>query len=281
MSSQMDKLLSAINKVTTKSYGDKDYFYYPQTDKLGNGSAVIRFLPAPSDDSMPFVRVYGHSVKNAAGKWFIEECPTTIEEECPVCEYNSTLYAKLNKDDARKHGFNRKTQFYSRIVVIQDTVTPDNEGKVFLFKYGKSIFDKIVSAAKPEFADEVAIDPFCLKNGANFKLKIRKVDNQTNYDKSTFDSVSECDLELESQYNEENDITKFIQPSKFKSADAIKKRLDTFLGNSTSKSQVEDDDTEFEEVVKPKAAPKKVVSKSTDDDDDDDVMNLINSLNDD
>jgi hypothetical protein len=283
----MEKLLKAVQKAKQKGGGEReeDYFYYPARDTVGNASAVIRFLPAESDDIDDFVKLYTHGFKGPTQKWFIDNCPTTLERDCPVCAANSELYAKLTKDEARKHGMNRKTSFIARILVIEDKKTPENEGKVFLFKFGTKIFDKIADAAVPEFENEKPMDAFSLTKGANFNLKIRKVDDQTNYDKSLFDATpSKCDVDVFKQYTEENNPLKFIAATQFKSEEDLQKRLDLVLGNSVRMAtkaapKAEEDAPQDERQEKP--ASTRTVSKTPPaEDSEDDIMALIKSLDD-
>jgi hypothetical protein len=194
--SSLEKLTKALesNTQSTESNSkDDNRFWQPSVDKAGNGMAVIRFLPAPAadgDDALPWVRVFSHGFQGPGG-WFIDNCLTTVNEKCPVCEHNSTLWnsgIEANKDIARKQ--KRKLSFYSNIYVVKDPVNPSNEGKVFLFKYGKKIFDKINDIMNPAFEDEKPINPFDLWSGANFKLKIRNVEGYRNYDKSELDRKS-------------------------------------------------------------------------------------------
>ncbi len=281
--SNMARILAAAQKAKSNSSGDREeqYFYYPATDVSGNGSAVIRFLPG-IEEEIPFVKYYSHGFKGAAtGKWLIDNCPTSIEEPCPVCEANSQLYNSLTKEEARKYGMNRKTHFVSRILVVEDKKNPENEGNVFLYKYGTKIFGKIMDAMAPAFDDDAPIEVFDLKKGANFKLKIRKVDGQTNYDKSEFDAPSIC--KFNKDYSEDLNIQKFIARDSYKDFDTLKKRLDMVMGNTTRvKPEVRDDDAEIKDDDGFSARPpksqssRKEVSKS--DDDEDDVMNMMKKL---
>jgi hypothetical protein len=283
MSSAMDKLLGAVKKAKQGSFErEEDFFYYPQRDVAGNGSAVIRFLPSDKDE-IPFVTTYNHGFKNATtNKWFVDNCLSTIEQECPICAENSKLYASMSKEDARKFGMNRKKSFISRILVVEDKKQPDMEGKVFMFKYGQKIFDKIVDKLQPEFEDDVACNIFDLVSGADFKLKLRKVDGNVNYDKSEFADPSECEVLVFEQFNAENDPYRFLDPKKFKSAEKLQERFDFISGKKGGSlpSQPVDDDIEFDEV---KPTPKKE-SKRVEvpkDDDDDDMLAMIQGLADD
>lgn len=275
----MENLLAAVKKANTGfAKEDKDAFYYPLRDAVGNGSAVIRFMPGQTDDDVPFVKIYTHGFKSQSGKWFIDNCLTTIDLDCPVCVANSVNYNTMSKDDARKMGMNRKVSYIARVLVVEDKKTPSNEGKVFLYKFGQKIFDKIVDKLQPEFADDKVCNIFDLKTGADFKLKIRKVDDQTNYDKSEFSDPSECDADVFKQFTPDNNIQKFTNPSHYKTAAQLTARLNIVLGKAASKDK--SDEEEFDQVAK-NAAPvstRKVVAYAPVDDDDDDIMNLVKSL---
>lgn len=271
----MSKLLAAVNKSRKGgSEREDEYFYYPARDPSGNGSAVFRFLPM-EDDSLPYVKVHKHNFKVRHGdkdRWYIEECLTTVEGigECPACAYNKTLYATKSKEDARKHGVNRKTSYISRILVIEDKKNPENEGKVFLYKYGKVIFDKIADALTGDEEDNIAPMNVFNVDGepgvwANFKLRIRKVDDETNYDKSSFVELTPEELDAGgnylSQFNENNNPHKFLDKSNFKTVEKLQERLDFVLGNSNR-------DVEAPKEVESKPARSSLLEKMTGGDDD-------------
>ena len=179
-----DKLIKQVEKLNDKGNNVDDRIWKPSVDKSGNGYAIIRFLPEPEGCDLPWTRVYTHAFQGPGG-WLIDQCLTTKDQKCPVCEHNSQLWnsgSDANKEIARKQ--KRRLSYYSNIYIVSDPANPENEGKVFLYKYGKKIFDKIQEAMKPEFADETAINPFDFWSGANFKLKIRRVEGYQNYDKS-------------------------------------------------------------------------------------------------
>jgi hypothetical protein len=234
--SQIDKLTQEINKVSApkQNNGPDERFWEPTVDKAGNGYAVIRFLPAPKGEDFPFVRVFSHGFKGPSGSWYIENSLTTIGKPDPCSTFNTTLWnsgSESDKEQARQQ--KRKLHFISNILVIKDSENPDNEGKVFLFKYGKKIFDKINDLMHPQFDDESPINPFDLWEGANFKLKIRKVEGYRNYDKSEFDStsaISTDDDELEAIWNQEHSLQEFIDPKNFKTYEELKTKLDRVLG---------------------------------------------------
>ena len=235
----LETLTSELNKLNGNQ-GEKkadDRFWYPDVDKAGNGYAVIRFLPAPGDEDVPFVRIWTHGFKGPTGQWYIENSLTTIGRPDPVGEMNSKLWNMSTDDDSpsRKQARNqkRKLGFVSNVYIIQDSLNPENNGKVFLFRYGKKIFDKINEAMNPQFADEDPMNPFDLWTGATFKLKIRNVEGYRNYDKSEFANPSplfDDDEQMEAIWKQEHSLQAFLAPSNFKSYDELKAKLDKVLG---------------------------------------------------
>ena len=192
-SGNLDKLAKAVEALNQTNPDKSDNYWRPEVDKAGNGMATIRFLPAPpqdGDDALPWAKVFSHGFQGPGG-WFIENCLTTKNEQCPVCEHNNKLWnsgVEANKQVARDQ--KRKLTYVANVYIVSDPKHPENEGKVKLFKFGKKIFDKITEAMNPAFEDETAINPFDLWEGANFRLKIRKVEGYQNYDKSEFESPS-------------------------------------------------------------------------------------------
>ena len=247
--------------------GQDDRFWQPEVDKVGNGSAVIRFLDSPQDNDIPWVRTFNHGFKSErSGKWFIEECPTTVNQECPVCAANNELWetgVKENQDIVRQR--KRKLHYISNILVIKDPKNPENEGKVKLFKYGKKIYDKIMDAMDPKFDDITPLQPFDFWEGANFKLRICKVEGYRNYDKSEFDvpsAISDDDSEVESIWKQEHDLRPFIDPASFKDFDTLKKRFEAVVSNSVAQkipSAQEQALSEMESMVDstPEPAPRR------------------------
>ena len=236
-SGNLDKLAKAIEQLnTSESPTKEDNFWKPEVDKAGNGYAVIRFLPQPSvdgDDALPWVKVFNHGFQGPGG-WYIENSLTTLNQKDPVSEYNSQLWnsgIEANKEVARKQ--KRRLSYMANIYVVEDSKNPQNQGKVFLYKFGKKIFDKISEAMNPAFEDEKPLNPFDLWEGANFKLKIRKVEGYQNYDKSEFESASPLlndDDKLEAIWKKEYSLKEFLAPENFKSYDELKARLDKVLG---------------------------------------------------
>jgi hypothetical protein len=238
--SSFDKLTKAIEATSqASSEGSKDdtRFWQPEVDKSGNGMAVIRFLPAPAidgDDALPWVRVFSHGFQGPGG-WLIDNCLTTLNEKCPVCDHNSVLWnsgIEANKEIVRKQ--KRKLNYIANILVVSDPKRPENEGQVKLFKFGKKIFDKISETMNPEFPDEKPVNPFDFWEGANFKLKIRNVEGYRNYDKSEFESPEPLfggdDSKLEELWKKEYSLKEFLDKKHFKSPEQLKSRLDKVLG---------------------------------------------------
>jgi len=234
-----EELAKVSNNAPQQQNGPDDRLWKPTVDKAGNGYAVIRFLPAPTNEDVPFVRVWDHGFQGPSGQWYIEKSLTTLGMKDPVSEYNTMLWnsgIESNKDLVRK--YKRRLSYYSNIYVVKDPGNPENEGKVFLFKYGKKIFDKLNDLMNPEFEDEKPVNPFDLWTGANFKLKIRNVEGYRNYDKSEFDTPApllDNDSELEKVWKSEYPLQEFVDPSQFKSYDDLKVKLYRVLAlNETS-----------------------------------------------
>ena len=276
----LDKLLNAVKEDTKdpsekKSYVD-ERLWKPELDKSGNGYAVIRFLPAIEKEDLPWAKLWSHAFQGPTGQWFIENSLTTIGQKDPVSEYNTSLWnsgVESDKEIARKQ--KRKLQYYSNIYVVSDSKHPENEGKVFLFRYGKKIFDKIMAAMQPEFEDEKPINPFDFWQGANFKLKIRKVDGFWNYDKSEFEAtspLSDDEKTIERIGGEQYPLADFTAPSNFKSYNELKTRLDTVLSGKTTVGNVTES-IEDEPVATPKVDTKPVEKAE-----EDDTMDYFNKL---
>ena len=276
----LDSLLDAAQKENApqekKSYVD-ERLWRPQLDKSGNGYAVIRFLPPCDGENLPWAKLWSHAFQGPTGQWYIENSLTTLSQKDPVSEHNTRLWnsgVESDKEIARKQ--KRKLQYYSNIYVVSDTKNPANEGKVFLYRFGKKIFDKLMEAMQPAFEDETPLNPFDFWTGANFKLKIRKVDGYWNYDKSEFDNVStlsDDDDELEKGYKSQYSLNEFTAPTNFKSYDELKTRLDMVLSGTVAVSTVE---TLMEdEPTAPAVVDTKAVSAT---DDEDDAMSYFEKL---
>ena len=239
-SASLSKLTSEVNKINGggEQSGKDDRFWYPNVDKAGNGYAVIRFLPPPPDEDMPFIRMFSHGFKGPTGSWYIENSLTTLGKQDPVGELNSQLWnSGIESDKEVARAQKRRLNFISNVLVMVDQQNPENEGKVFLFKYGKKIFDKLNEAMNPQFADEDAMNPFDLWDGASFKLKIRNVEGYRNYDKSEFAKPGPLaeDSEMETIWKKAYSLQDFLDPANFKPYDELKSKLIKVLGldNST------------------------------------------------
>jgi len=289
-----DSLLKEVETIanpTNEKRGDDDRLWKPSVDKAGNGQAVLRFLPAPPGEELPWVRVYDHGFQGPTGKWYIENSLTTINKPDPLGELNSELWnsgIEANKEIARKQ--KRRLSYISNVLVVRDPSNPENEGKVFLYKYGKKIFDKIKDVMQPTFEDEKPVNPFDLWEGANFKLRIRQVEGYRNYDKSEFDGntpLDENEDKLEAIWKQTHSLAAFLDPSNFKSYDELKTKLNTVLGSGTrvpTAEKVNPLDAEDELFVETKM---KTAAKATEetppwnDEKSDDNMSYFASLADD
>ena len=303
LGSLTQKLVKEVEKMSTTSSGADERLYKPVVDKTGNGFAVIRFLPAPDGEELPWVKMYSHAFQGPGG-WYIENSLTTIGQKDPLGEYNRELWntgTESNKETVRKQ--KRKLNYYSNIYVVKDPTNPQNEGKVFLLKYGKKIFDKIMESMQPEFEDESPINPFDLWEGANFKLKIVKKDGYWNYDKSEFDvpgPLLDDDEAMEAIWKKEYSLAAVTAPDQFKSCEELERRMNMVLGLKTSPSNsravmVQEDEYEsyiqtpnaesrvVEELEKSYTRSKtpslpKVINDDTDDEDVDDALQYFQRL---
>lgn len=255
-----DKLMKEVEKINAPASSSEDNrFWQPEVDKVGNGYAVIRFLPPPKGEDLPWVRVWNHGFKGPTGKWYIEDSLTTIGLPDPVSDMNTKLWNSGNESDKdlvreRK----RKLTYISNILVVTDPAHPENEGKVFLYKYGKKIFDKIKDVTDPQFQDEQPINPFDFWDGANFKLKIRKVEGYRNYDKSEFDRpspVATSDEAIAQIWEQQHSLKEFVDPKRFKTYEELQRKLTMVLAGEVREQEIEIND----EPVVQRAAPKAVV----------------------
>jgi hypothetical protein len=283
------KLVKEVEKVNNSSGGGDERLWKPELDKTGNGYAVIRFLPAPDKEEIPWAKLYTHAFQGPGG-WYIENSLTTVGGKDPVSDYNRELWNSGNesdKDTVRKQ--KRKLSYYSNIYVVKDPTNPQNEGKVFLFKYGKKIFDKVMEAMQPEFEDETPINPFDFWQGANFKLKIVKKDGFWNYDKSEFDSLApllDDDDALEAIWKKEYSLAAVTATDQFKSYEDLERRLKYVLGKKPAQSRyIPDSELEDESEGKYAVAEKTVTEavstptpSVTVDKDEDDALSYFQKL---
>ena len=275
-----DSLMKEVEKLDSPQQGNKgdDREWKPTVDQAGNGYAVIRFLPAPQGEDMPWAQLWNHGFQGPTGKWYIENSLTTLKQTDPVSELNSELWnsgVEANKDVARKQ--KRRLSYYANILVVEDSGNPSNNGKVFLYKFGKKIFDKIKDAMQPEFQDEAPLNPFDFWDGANFKLKIRQVEGYRNYDKSEFASpspVADSDEAIEAIWKKQYSLAEIVAPNNFKSYDELKQKLNMVLGNSTAVGRAESisaitgdsSDDDFLKDVTAAVESRKVVDAADEDD---------------
>ena len=244
--------------------GPDERLWKPEVDKAGNGYAVIRFLPAPNGEDLPWAQVWTHAFQGPGG-WYIENSLTTLGKKDPVSDLNRELWNSGGEGSAERNqarNQKRKLNYYSNIYVVKDSANPENEGKVFLYRYGKKIFDKIMESMKPAFEDETPINPFDFWKGADFKLKITKVAGFWNYDKSEFDASSTLgdfsDKELEGIWKQQHSLAAYTADDQFKSYDELKERLErTLKGNYSANVEEE----QYEELQAP--TPEPVVSRDT------------------
>jgi hypothetical protein len=242
------KDFNAITQALTKKTeyaNDKDGFWTLTRDKAGNGSAVIRFLPKHQDDELPWVQMYSHGFQSDSGKWFIDNCASTIGGDCPLCQENRHAYTKGNdadKEVAKKR--KRKLAYFANILVVKDPANPDNEGKVMQFSFGKKIFEMIADKTSPTFEDETPVNVFDLWEGADFKIRMHQADGWPSYAKSSWSDVkpvAEDDEAILAIVNQQKPLAPFVDPKKFKSYEDIKKRLDSVLnGAPASTAKAED-----------------------------------------
>ena len=266
----LETKLSPEDQTNKNKYQD-DRLWKPELDKTGNGYAVIRFLPAVSGEDLPWQRVWSHAFQGPGG-WYIENSLTTLNHKDPVSEENTRLWntgVDSDKEIARKR--KRKLSYYSNIFIVSDPKHPENEGKVFLFKFVKKIFDKITEAMQPAFEDEKPINPFDFWKGANFKLKIRKVDGYWNYDKSEFEGVSqlkESDGDIKAIWEKQYPLKPFVDPSNFKTYDELKEKLNRVITGTQSTTTVDEVDLPPQQSTSSVEMPKVNESKPASDDDD-------------
>ena len=280
LGSLTQKLVKEVEKMNNNGGQGDDRLWKLECDKSGNGYAVIRFLPAPDGEDLPFVKLYSHAFQGPGG-WYIENSLTTLGQKDPVSEFNTTLWnngTDAGKDAARKQ--KRKLTYISNIYVVKDPTNPENEGKVFLYKYGKKIFDKLTAAMQPEFEDEEAIDPFDFWQGANFKLKAKNVAGYRNYDSSEFTATSpllDDDDALEGLWKKEHSLAELVATDQFKSYDELKTRLSYVLGNKkvTQDAETVDEDNDRGEAEQLVTA---AVTTPSSTDDEDDAMSYFSKL---
>ena len=286
LGSLTNRLVKEVEKMNNAGGGNvDDRLWKPEVDKSGNGYAVIRFLPAPDGEELPWVKLFSHAFQGPGG-WYIENSLTTIGQKDPVGDLNRTLWNSGNetdKDVVRKQ--KRKLSYYSNIYVVKDPSNPQNEGRVFLYKYGKKIFDKIMDVMQPEFEDETPINPFDFWAGANFKIKIKKVAGYWNYDSSEFAAPApllDDDDAMEAVWKQEYSLAELVAPDQFKSYEDLKKRLDYVLGLTVAPKrqdpEVIDEDNNLEDLSETRAVVDTTPSSVNTDEDEEDALSYFAKL---
>ena len=287
ITSEFEKIANPESSGGQKSYQD-DRIWKLEADKAGNGTATLRFLPRVEGDELPWVRIFNHSFQGPTGKWYIENSLTTLNEKDPVGELNSKLWnsgSEANKEIARKQ--KRRLSYIANVLVVSDPKHPENEGKVMLFKFGKKIFDKIMDKARPTFEDEKPVNVFDPYDGADFKLRMRKVDGYANYDQSAFMEPAPLAQGDEDKMveilNRQYALSEFLAPKNFKSFEELSKKLADVLDGESSPVKSAAKLSEDENYTPPtRSAPQAVaakpvsVTKSTDDDED--VMSYFQKI---
>jgi hypothetical protein len=285
-----DNLMKEVEKIDSPQQNykkDDGNEWKLSVDSAGNGYAVLRFLPAPKGEELPWVRMFNHGFQGPTGKWYIENSLTTLNQQDPVSELNSELWnsgVEANKDLARKQ--KRRLSYYANVLVVKDSANPQNEGQVMLYKFGKKIFDKLKDVMQPQFEDESPVNPFDFWEGVNFKLKARQVDGYRNYDKSEFEStptpVAETDEEIEAIWGKQHSLAEIVSPDNFKSYDELKQKLNMVLAGgakvTTAEKVAEQTGDVEDQIFVQEAKTAKPVSVVSSDDDDDDTLSYFAKL---
>lgn len=293
-SSSMAKLNEQLAKMGKPySSDEEDKYWKPEVDKAGNGFAILRFLPPVAGEDLPYVRKWDHGFQGPSGLWYIENSLTSLGLPDPVSEYNSELWNSTKDDEspARKQvrKQKRRENYYSNVYVVRDPAHPENEGKVFLFKYGKKIFEKLKDIMTPQYEGEQAINPFDLWEGANFQLKIRNYEGYRNYDKSDFAApgpLLKDDDALEAIWKQEHSLKDIVDPKNFKTYEELKTKFYKVLAldgssHAPTGNAAEDDDVamDFTPKFKERSAPKlDEAPLPSIQDDDDDTLSFFKNL---
>ncbi len=285
----LTKAAEAVGGGQKVSYVD-ERFWKPTVDKAGNGYAVIRFLPASEGEELPWVRYWDHGFKGPTGQWYIENSLTTIGKDDPVSEMNSVLW-NSGRDEDKDIARNRKRRLHyvSNILVVSDPSNPSNDGKTFLYTFGKKIFDKVMDVMQPAFADETPVNPYDFWEGADFKLKIQQVAGYRNYDKSEFSAakaLSDDEAKLETIYNTLYSLSEIVDPKNFKTYEELKAKLNRVLGEEgavmTTAESVSLDETMSAPMQRTAAEPApqqpSFVPQAAGAVDDDDSLSYFNKL---
>jgi len=253
LGSLTEKLIKEAEKMGGNNSNDNPNLFKLETDKAGNGRAVIRFLPAPPNEDLPFVKLYNHGFQ-VNGRWFIENCPTTLGEECCVCRSNGELWnSGLDSDKEVARARKRKLSYYANVYIVSNPADPSLEGQVKIFRFGAKVFDKIKASMKPEFEDDPVIDPFDMWTGANFRLRVKQVAGYPNYDDSVFEAPSALlggdDEDLEALWKSEHSLQELISRDKIKTPEELEKRLNYVLGSKPVSQEAQEQEAHLESLV--------------------------------
>lgn len=279
---ELEKLKTQMEKNNNQGSNDSDLYWKPERDKAGNGQSIIRFLPAAEGETTPWITYYDHWFQGPTGQYYVEKSLTTIGQDDPVSEYNSKLWNSgidSDKEVARKQ--KRRLHYVANILVIKDFANPENDGKVFLYRFGAKIFDKIKDAMNPVFDGDTPVNPFDFWDGADFHIKITNVDGWVNYDKSIFreqKALSENDDQLEQIYNKLTPLSSLIAPDKFKSYTELKTKMNRVLCIEAEEAPLPAKQPE-RVVARDEPAPRPSVTVEDDSsDDDDDTLSFFQGL---
>jgi hypothetical protein len=253
LGSLTEKLIKEAEKMGGNNSNDNPNLFKLETDKAGNGRAVIRFLPAPPNEDLPFVKLYNHGFQ-VNGRWFIENCPTTLGEECCVCRSNGELWnSGLDSDKEVARARKRKLSYYANVYIVSNPADTSLEGQVKIFRFGAKVFDKIKASMKPEFEDDPVIDPFDMWTGANFRLRVKQVAGYPNYDDSVFEAPSALlggdDEDLEALWKSEHSLQELISRDKIKTPEELEKRLNYVLGSKPASQEAQEQEAHLESLV--------------------------------
>ena len=241
LSKLVEAASSGPGEQTKTDNRNDERFWQPTRDKAGNGYAVVRFLPGDAEAPTPWVRYWDHFFKGPTGQWYVEKSLTSIGQADPLSESNSKLWNEDGSEEAKRIVRERKRnlRYIANVLNVSDPSAPENEGQVKLYRFGKKIFDKIMDSMQPQFPDEAPVNPFDMWQGADFTIKIRKVEGYPNYDASSFKSPAQVagdDDQLEAIYNKQHDCTEWTDPKNFKTYDELKSRLALVLGESAPRT---------------------------------------------
>jgi len=265
---KQSELTSAIEKMAAspakKNYEDERFWSFTK-DSAGNANATIRFLPQQDLSKSPIVLTFRHGFQSA-GRWFIEDCPHTVGEKCPVCEQSTAIWNE-DEDTARKYW--RAKTYIANILVVDDEANPENNGKVFLWKFGKQLYDIILETLAPEDEDEEGVNVFDFDEGLNFKLKVVQKSGYNNYQKSKFVmSKTAIDEDIQEQvFNSIHDLDEFLDKDKFKTYDEMLQKFTSVIGAKPVAPIQETKPAKTPDPVKSEPVEDEVPWEDNDDDD--------------